>query len=245
MEQSITYVGEFGMHSYLEPVKKCLIVAKHDFYLRDSASVLSNKDLEVLTTNSAAGLNDLIAQNPDIAIIFFPHYSEIIPREIFDNFLCIGFHTGNLPRGRGGSPIQHQIIEADYICPISAIQITQSLDSGPIFLQREIDLSDGTIVEILHRASLIIASMIEELSSGVPEPRVQIGTSETRKRLSALDSRLDFEALTERQIYDRIRMLDGLDYPKAYVEFGSLRLSLSSAEWEDTELKFVARIERK
>jgi methionyl-tRNA formyltransferase len=189
-------------------------------------------------------LNDLIDQNPDIDVIFFPHYSEIIPSEVFEKFLCIGFHTGNLPMGRGGSPIQHQIIEADYMCPISAIQITQSLDSGPIYLQREINLSEGTILEILHRVSLIIASMVEELSSGVTEPRVQVGESQTRKRLSALDSRLDLGALTDRQIYDRIRMLDGLDYPRAYVEFESFRLSLSSAEWEDAALKFVARIER-
>jgi methionyl-tRNA formyltransferase len=233
------------MHSGPEQIRKCLIVAKYDFYLRDSALALSNKGLEVLTTNSAAGMHDLIEQNPDLDVIYFPHYSEIIPSEVFEKFLCIGFHTGNLPMGRGGSPIQHQILEADYQCPISAIQITQSLDSGPIYLQREINLSEGTILEMLHRASLIIASMIEELSSGVPEPTVQVGRSETRKRLSALDSRLDFEALTDRQIYDRIRMLDGLDYPRAYIEYESFRLSLSSAEWEDKELKFVARIERK
>ena len=228
-----------------DEIRKCLIVAKHDFYLHDSTVALSKKGLEVLATDSGAGMNDLIDQNPDIDIIFFPHYSEIIPSEVFDKFLCIGFHTGNLPMGKGGSPIQHQIIEADYVCPISAIQITQSLDSGPIYLQREINLSEGTILEILHRASLIISSMIEELVSGVPEPRVQVGKSKTRKRLSALDSKLDFESLTDRQIYDRIRMLDGLDYPKAYIEFESFRLSLSSAEWENMELKFVARIERK
>lgn len=226
-------------------IKKCLVVAKYDFYLRDVICALYGKDLELLTANSSSRMQELINLNPDIDIIFFPHYSEIVPSDIFEKFLCIGFHTGNLPRGRGGSPIQHQILEGDYFCPISAIQINRLLDSGPIYLQKEIDLSEGNILEILQRASLLIASMVEELVAGIPKPRAQEGEHVIRKRLTALDSRLNVDALTTRQIYDRIRMLDGLDYPRAYIDCKTFKLLLSSAELENNELKFISRIERK
>ena len=33
-----------------------------------------------------------------IKYIFFPHWSYIIPKKIYENFNCIIFHTGNLPK---------------------------------------------------------------------------------------------------------------------------------------------------
>lgn len=225
-------------------VKKCMIVAKHDFYLNDALAALVNFDGVTLTAKSSTEMVSILKSHPDLDVIFFPHFSEIIPREIFENFLCIGFHTGKLPKGRGGSPIQHQILEADYQCPVSAIQIVASLDAGPVYLQKEIDLSTGNIVEILSRLSLIIASMISDLVLEIPTPVTQEGNPEVRKRILESNSKLVLEDLTDREIYDRIRMVDGLDYPQAYFEVANIRLHLSCAEWEENQLKFVARIER-
>ena len=43
-------------------------------------------------------------------LIFFPDWSWIIPENIINNFNCICIHESNLPKFRGGSPIQNQII---------------------------------------------------------------------------------------------------------------------------------------
>jgi len=43
--------------------------------------------------------------NPEY--ILFPHWSWIIPKEIFENFTCVVFHMTDLPFGRGGSPLQN------------------------------------------------------------------------------------------------------------------------------------------
>lgn len=225
-------------------VKKCLVVAKHDFYLNDALAALSDYKVEALVAKSTSEMNSILGGNPDIDVIFFPHFSEIIPEEIFNRFLCIGFHTGNLPKGRGGSPIQHQILEGDYLCPVSAIQIVGTLDAGPIYLQKEVDLCKGNIVEILAQLSLVVASMISEMVLKIPIPIKQDGESQVRKRIQEGDSKLIIEDLTDRQIYDRIRMVDGLDYPPAYLEIGNIRLILTSAEWEEDRLKFISRIER-
>ena len=38
---------------------------------------------------------------------------DILAREkkIYENFICVIFHTGNLPKHRGGSPIQNLILK--------------------------------------------------------------------------------------------------------------------------------------
>ena len=43
-------------------------------------------------------------------LIFFPDWSWIIPNEIVQKYQCVCFHESNLPKFRGGSPIQNQII---------------------------------------------------------------------------------------------------------------------------------------
>ena len=43
--------------------------------------------------------------------VFIPHWSYIIPAEIFEKFECIVFHMTYLPFGRGGSPLQNLIEE--------------------------------------------------------------------------------------------------------------------------------------
>lgn len=39
--------------------------------------------------------------------IFIPHWSHIIPSDIYKNYECIVFHMTDLPFGRGGSPLQN------------------------------------------------------------------------------------------------------------------------------------------
>ena len=63
-------------------------------------------------------------------IIFFVHWSEIIPEKLFKKFLCIQFHSSNLPYFKGGSPIQNQIIKGLNKTKISAFKIEKKLDSG-------------------------------------------------------------------------------------------------------------------
>jgi len=49
-------------------------------------------------------------QNIDPKFIFFPDWSWIVPNEIIKNYRCICIHESILPKFRGGSPLQNQII---------------------------------------------------------------------------------------------------------------------------------------
>lgn len=68
-------------------------------------------------------------------IIFIPHWSYIIPENIFSNYTCVVFHMTDLPYGRGGSPLQNLIVREHEVTKISALKVVQELDAGPIYLK--------------------------------------------------------------------------------------------------------------
>ena len=57
-------------------------------------------------------------------IIFFIHWSELIPEDIYTNYICIQFHASDLPKGRGGSPIQNQILKKILKTKITAFRVS-------------------------------------------------------------------------------------------------------------------------
>jgi len=67
--------------------------------------------------------------------IFFPHWSWIIPANIYENYECIVFHMTDLPFGRGGSPLQNLIVRGIYDTKLSALRVTKELDAGDIYLK--------------------------------------------------------------------------------------------------------------
>ena len=181
----------------------------------------------------------------EIEYFFFPFYSEIIPEEFVEIHTCIGFHTGDLPNDRGGSPIQHKILLGEYLTNVSALRLSKTIDGGDIYLQQEIDLSEGNIVEVISKISDLITTMILRILKEAPTANKQAAGGTVRKRLTPSDSEFEISNLTLRQIYDRIRMLDGLDYEKANLVIGRHRIILSEAKLNKDSLSFHARIENK
>ena len=70
-------------------------------------------------------------------IIFFIHWSQLIPKDIYSNYICIQFHASDLPKGRGGSPIQNQILKNISKTKISAFKVSKKLDAGPICMKKK------------------------------------------------------------------------------------------------------------
>ena len=171
--------------------------------------------------------------NPDY--IFFPHWSYIIPEEIYENYNCIVFHMTDLPFGRGGSPLQNLIIRGYKSTKISAIKVIKELDAGPVYMKEALDLS-GNASEIFERATKIIFNkMIPNIIETSPVPYEQSGEVVIFKRRKPEESRLS-ENMSLSNIYDYIRMLDAEGYPNAFIQFGQYHLSLSNAEYRDGKL---------
>lgn len=168
-------------------------------------------------------LSNLDKINPEL--IFFPHWSEIIPSEIHSRYECVIFHMTDLPFGRGGSPLQNLISRGIYETKISAIRCVEELDAGPVYMKRDLSLY-GSAQEIYMRASEIIEDMIVTIITDRPEPKEQEGDVVVFKRRKREDGNIAHLSSLE-QVHDFIRMLDADRYPRAYLETEHMVLEFS------------------
>ena len=159
--------------------------------------------------------------------IFFPHWSNIIPAAIYENFQCVIFHMTDLPYGRGGSPLQNLIVQGHQQTVVSAIQCVRELDAGPIYMKWPLSLL-GNAEEIYIRANELIEEMIVEILKERPVPRQQVGEVVHFKRRKPEQG--DWSAVQSLgEVYDNIRMLDAEGYPPAFVKVGPFRLEFTRA----------------
>ncbi len=202
-----------------------------------------NETFHLITEKEKLTVEFLNEINP--RYIFFPHWSWIIPQEIFDSYECIVFHMTDLPFGRGGSPLQNLIVRGIYETKISAIRVDKGVDTGPIYLKRSMDISTGNADEILSRVSTVVFNeMIPEFMNENLIPQPQEGKVVTFKRRTPEQSEIP-EGLTQRQIYDYIRMLDGEGYPTAYKDIDDMRIYFRNARLDGEKVCAAAEITRR
>ncbi len=79
-------------------------------------------------------------------------YGLILPQAVLDAppLGCINIHASLLPRWRGAAPIQRAIIAADRRTGISIMQMDAGLDTGSVWLHRDIDIHANETGAHLH-----------------------------------------------------------------------------------------------
>ncbi len=166
--------------------------------------------------------------------IFFPHWSWIIPPEIYENFECVVFHTADLPYGRGGSPLQNLIIRNIKWTKVSALRVDGGIDTGPIYFKKDIFIGLGSAEEIfIEISNLIFQEMIPEILKKRPQPLPQEGEVLEFRRRKPYESELTPEVASNlSRIYDFIRMLDGEGYPRAFIRLGRFKIFFSEAHFK-------------
>jgi methionyl-tRNA formyltransferase len=175
--------------------------------------------------------------------IFIPHWSYLVPAEIFSTFECVVFHMTDLPFGRGGSPLQNLIVRGFKETKISALRVGEGLDTGPIYLKNQLSL-EGSAHDIFKRGSLIIFHMIEKIIANNPIPEPQKGDVVVFNRRTPEQS--DISNLGEMEkLFDQIRMLDAPGYPKAFLGLNALKLEFFNARLVQDEIIANVRIIKK
>ncbi len=163
--------------------------------------------------------------------IFFPHWSYIIPEEIYSNFECIVFHMTDLPFGRGGSPLQNLIARGISETRMTALRCAEELDAGPVYMKEPLSLQ-GSAEEIYIRGGRLVEDMIKKIIQENPQPEPQSGKVVCFRRRRPEQSRID-DVETLNQLFDHIRMLDAEGYPQAFLEAGPFRFEFSRAARRD------------
>lgn len=193
-------------------------------------------DITIITNKEDLRYERLKAINP--AYIFFPHWSWLIPEEIYNNFECIIFHMTDLPYGRGGSPLQNLIANKIRDTKISAIRVESGIDTGKIYLKEPLHIGTGSAEEIFIRASEIIFSkMIPYILEHKPVQTEQTGQVTLFKRRTPDQSNIEKVNIENIDgMYDFIRMLDAEGYTRAYLKISSLKIFFSDVHKDSDAL---------
>lgn len=160
----------------------------------------------------------------DLDLILFIGWSWIIPKEITDKFLCLGIHPSDLPLYRGGSPLQHQIINGVDKSKVSLMTLSSvKLDAGEIWAQEDLDLSGNNMDDIFKNVVISSIKMLSAFFDKFPNVNAKeqdISVGSYYKRRTSKESGLtmeQFSSMNLNEIYNFIRCLTD-PYPNAYLE---------------------------
>lgn len=217
-----------------------VIISKDNPWSRELANLfLENSSQFVWITE--CNLQILDSLNPKW--VFFFHWSEIVSEEIYTKYKCVVVHTGNLPEGRGGSPLQNQILEGVVSTKVNLIEMSSILDGGGIYTSSPITLQ-GNLNDIWFTIAKISKKLILECVNNSLSPIPQTGEPKVYKRKK--DNKLILDSTKDiSYVYDQIRMLDAENYPQTYLEIGEYILEFSRAKLENKTVIADVKITKK
>ncbi|PCJ31729.1 MAG: methionyl-tRNA formyltransferase [Alphaproteobacteria bacterium] len=171
--------------------------------------------------------------NLDLAVVVA--YGLILPKEILDapKYGCLNIHASLLPRWRGAAPIHRAIMAGDKVTGVDIMVMEAGLDTGPVILERPIDILPTDTTGSLHDklkalgAEAIIPA-IEGYVTGalIPKPQGDKGISYAHK-IDKQEALIDWQRPAE----DLRNHIHGLSpFPGAYSMAGGERIKMLQAE---------------
>ncbi len=156
------------------PVKKIALENNIEIFQPIKLDELAKQKLEEIT--------------PDLLIVVA--YGLLLPQWTLDwaKFGAINVHGSLLPRWRGAAPIQRAIEAGDDKTGVSIMQMDLGLDTGDVWSETEIKITEQTTSELLHNemqevgANLLIETIPKIfLASKKPMPQSEIGETYAKK----------------------------------------------------------------
>ncbi len=167
--------------------------------------------------------------------VFLPDWSWIVPDNLLARSQFVGFHASELPDYRGGSPLQHQILDGMTETMLTCFRMERGLDAGNILCRKHLSLA-GTVGDIWKRIATMVPFMIAQVLDGTCDETAQPCGGFSRKRRTPDDSRIpDYTGMSLRRLYDWMRALDD-PYPNAFTVQGTKRLTFSRPTFDGTKL---------
>jgi len=174
----------------------------------------------------------LASWRPDVLVVVA--YGLIVPPQILSlpPLGCINIHASLLPRWRGAAPVERALLAGDARTGVTIMRLDEGLDTGPLLLQRPVEISRAHTGGTLRRdlsalgADLLIEALAG-LSSGVLIAKPQPPEGATyAPRIVKSEARIDWtrEAL---EIERQVRAFN--PEPVAETQLGGEQLRIFSA----------------
>jgi methionyl-tRNA formyltransferase len=174
---------------------------------------------------------------PDLFVVIA--FGQIIPGKVLSSAKWggINIHASLLPRYRGSAPIQWAIINNEKTTGLTTMFMDEGLDTGPILLQREVEILEAETAGELHDRLALLApdlliETIQGLAEGTIKGRAQDDSLATyTSKLTKEQGLIDWSWPAER-LYGLIRGLD--PWPGAFTYCNGKPLKLFGCFLADT-----------
>jgi methionyl-tRNA formyltransferase len=203
---------------------------------RYTVAILFDPDNDWLYRHiSKAGLFDMMASrytfslhhDPseicDRDIVFVLGYTKLLRADFLEtNRLPLVIHESDLPKGKGFSPVQWQILEGKNEIPVCLIHATADLDAGDI-LERDVIRLQGheLFADIRRKQAETTLRLMERILTKYPgiSKVSQTGTESKYRRRTRKDDRLDVHQSIADQ-FNALRIADNKRYPAYFIHNG-------------------------
>tara|TARA_Y100000593_G_scaffold53094_1_gene99468 strand:+ start:5338 stop:5985 length:648 start_codon:yes stop_codon:yes gene_type:complete len=195
----------------------CVGYRKWALDIYDYLKTVDEYDTYIISSKDEYDEDKIREYNPDY--ILFYGWSDIINKKLIKDFKCIMLHPSLLPKYRGGSPLQNQIINGETLSAVTLFLMDEGIDTGDIIAQASLSL-DGNLDEILDRMTLIGLSLTKHIfENGYTRVKQDDSEATYYKRRTPDMSEITPEELSHMDaeyLYNKIRMLQD-PYPNAFI----------------------------
>ena len=176
-------------------------------------------DHQYLIFRSRAQFDESVLNDFKPVLVLFYGWSWIVNDSIIEDFPCIMLHPSPLPKYRGGSPLQNQIIAGEKQSAVTLFLMDKGVDTGSILAQKSYSL-EGSLDEIFERISCLGVELTLEIISNGLRPVPQNNEEATCfQRRAPEQSEITIEEIQGESadyLYNKIRMLQS-PYPNAFI----------------------------
>jgi methionyl-tRNA formyltransferase len=211
-------------------------VGYRDWALNIYDSLAKSTDDTYLIFRSKLEFNEHSLRDFKPDLILFYGWSWYVSEKLLSDYTCLMLHPSPLPKYRGGSPIQNQIIAGEKKSKVSIFIMNGEIDAGDIVGQDNISL-EGALDSIFKQIEIVgIRLTLKIIKNGMKAKPQNHSDATYFERRNKADSEITIDEITDRSaefLYNKIRMLHD-PYPNAYIKTkDGKRLMIITARIED------------
>lgn len=181
-----------------------------------------------------------IFNDNDIDLLITVAYGHILKADILakPRFGAINLHYSLLPKYRGAAPVQHAILNGDKKTGVTVFKLDAGMDSGPIYIQQELEVEPTeTTSQLIARLNIIGVDLIEKTLKMIREgvqPKAQPETNITfAPKFSKSDGEINWQSSSE-EIFNQYRALES--NPGVYTTHNDIKIKISTMKRDSTKL---------
>ena len=209
----------------------CISYREWALEIYDEISRRTNHTVLIIRNKEQYDDGVLLDFKPDLALFY--GWSWKVSANVIEKIKCIMLHPSHLPKYRGGSPIQNQIIAGETHSAVTLFLMNDEMDAGDIIAQEQFSLG-GHLKEILHRITKtglkLTLQILDQGYTPTPQDHSQ-ATFCSRRKLEESELTLDeLKNYDSHYLFNKIRMLED-PYPNAFIQtLDGKRLIIKRAE---------------